>query len=110
MTDKFFPRIDEDLISYNIHNNEYDSDSKTNSFHYSNKNLSMNNNTNYIRQNITLKVNQKKNNNSFFSLNFINERKRVNDSHNNNYTKNSILHSLDKIKNSNSLKYNENEK
>jgi len=67
MTDKFFPRIDEDLISYNIHKNEYDSDSKTNSFHYSNKNLSMNKNTNYIRQNITLKVNQnKKNNNSFF--------------------------------------------
>ena len=54
MTNKFFPLIDDDFFSDDTRNNENDSDSKTSSFQYSNQeNLSMNNNTNYIRQNIT---------------------------------------------------------
>ena len=109
MTNKFFPLIDDDFFSDDTRNNENDSDSKTSSLQYSNQeNLSMNNTTNYICQNITLKVNQNKKNSASFSLNLINEQNRANHSHINNYTQNIILHSLNKIKNSNSLKYNEN--
>jgi len=64
----------------------------------------MNNNTNYIGQNITLKVNQNKRINSSFSLNLINEQNRSNHSHINNFTQNSILHSINKINNSNLTK------
>ena len=110
MTNKFFPLIDDDFFSDDTRNNENDSDSKTSSLQYSNQeNLSMNKTTNYICQNITLKVNQNKKNSASFSLNLINEQNRANHSHINNYTQNIILHSLNKIKNSNSLKYNENE-
>ena len=109
MTNKFFPLIDDDFFSDDTRNNENDSDSKTSSLQYSNQeNLSMNNTTNYICQNITLKVNQNKKNSASFSLNLINEQNRANHSHINNYTQNIILHSLNKIKNSNSLKYIEN--
>ena len=55
--DKKFFLIDEDFFSDETHKNNFDSNSKTNSFQYSNQeNLSKNSTANYICQNIILNV------------------------------------------------------
>ena len=109
MNKKFF-LIDEDFFSDDTHKNDFDSNSKTNSFQYSNQeNLSKNSTANYICQNIILNVTKNKKNSASLSLNSKNGQNKANHSYINNNTQNIILHSLNKNKNTNSFHNNENE-
>ena len=104
MNKNFFTLIDEAFFSDDTHKNDSDSDSKTNSFQYSNQeNLSKNSTANYICPNIILNINQNKKNSASLSLNLINGENKAHQS----YTQNIILHSLNKIKNTNSFLNNE---
>lgn len=110
MNANFYSQINDNIFLDNTYNKNYDSISKTNSYQNSTEtNLSLNYNSNYICQKISLNDNKDKKNSASFSLNIVNEQNQINLSHNNKYVQNIILHSINTKKNSKSFKNNENE-
>lgn len=110
MNTNFYPQIYGNIFSDKTCTKNYNSINKTNSYENSSEtNLSNNNNSNYICQNISLNVTKDKKNSASFSLNIINDNNQINLSNNNKYIQNIILHTINSKKNTNTFKNNENE-